>query len=283
MWAHVRRFRNEWHVVSALPTMAVSQYVKDEMVRAGYDANEIVVVHSPAPDRRQPLPFSQAEVPRFLFLGRVVPEKGLSWLLRAVAAVSAPIHLDVAGDGYALADAREACDALGIEGQVTFHGWVDPSGIDALLADARAVVVPSLWHEPAGLVTLEAAAAGRAVVGSRVGGIPEYALPTYSLLAEPNDVLGLAAHLTCLATDASLASDLGQAARRAAQKKFAMNRFVDAIHDVYESALAASASFSAASSSQCSLEVSRHADTVRPRTSLQASPDPASPTLNSQP
>jgi glycosyltransferase involved in cell wall biosynthesis len=237
MWAHADRYRAERRIASALPTIAVSQYVKDEMVRAGYNADGIIVVHSPAPNRSRPLPFSRTHVPRFLFLGRVVPEKGLAWLLRAVAAAPVPIHLDVAGDGYALADAREACDALGIGTRVAFHGWVAPNGIDALLANARAVVVPSLWHEPAGLVTLEAAAAGRAVVGSRVGGIPEYARPEFALLAEPNDTDGLASLLTRLAVDAPLAHQMGHAAYEVSQRVFSLDQFVDAVEAVYDRAI----------------------------------------------
>lgn len=234
----VQRLRAEWEVLSTIPVVAVSNYVKQEMVRAGFAADAITVVPSPAPARRQPLPPSTAVRPRFLFMARIVPEKGLSWLLRAVAETDVPLHLDVAGDGHALRAARALCDDLRISDCVTFHGWLPPSEIETLLTEARAVVVPSVWQEPAGLVTLEAAAAGRAVIASRVGGIPEYALPDFSLLAAPNDVPGLSAHLARLAGDACLAAQMGRAGLTCAHEQFREDRFMDAIDTEYKRVMA---------------------------------------------
>lgn len=233
-----QRMASEQRVLSGMPVVAVSNYIRQEMIRAGYDADTITVVPSPAPTRPSPLPPSSAAVPHFLFMGRVVPEKGLEWLLRALATVDVQIHLDVAGDGYELDEARSLSTELGLDDRVTFHGWVAPSDITPLLAKARAVVVPSLWHEPAGLVTLEAAAAGRPVIASRVGGIPEYAHPSFSLLVAPNDVSGLASHLTRLASDASLAAEMGRTGHSCAQERFGMNQFVENMDSVYSNVIA---------------------------------------------
>ena len=240
-----KRLAAEQHVLSDIPVVAVSNYVKEEMVRAGYADDAITVIPSPAPTRSRLLPILPTAIPRFLFMGRIVPEKGLSWLLHAVAETVSPLHLDVAGDGYALEDARTLCETLHLNDRVTFHGWVPPAGLNTLLTQARAVVVPSVWQEPAGLVTLEAAAAGRAVIASRVGGIPEYALPDFSLLAAPNDVSALAAHLDRLARDPSLAAQMGRAGFACAQDRFGVDRFVDAIDAEYERVISTVASQSA--------------------------------------
>lgn len=234
-----QRLNAEQRVLSQIPVVAVSNYVKQEMMRAGYAEDNITVIPSPAPTRPHPLPAANTAVPRFLFMGRIVPEKGLPWLLRAVAASQSPLHLDVAGDGYALEAARALCADLDLSDQVTFHGWLSPSALDALLSEARAVVVPSVWQEPAGLVTLEAAATGRAVIASRVGGIPEYALPDFSLLAAPNDVSALSTHLDRLARDPSLAAQMGRAGFACTQEHFGVETFVDAVDTVYERVLSA--------------------------------------------
>ena len=57
---------------------------------------------------------------------------------------------------------------------IEFAGWQDETGRARLLADADALVVPSIWPEPFGLVGLEAAAAGVPAIAFRVGGIPEW-------------------------------------------------------------------------------------------------------------
>jgi len=234
------QFADETHVLSAVPVIAVSDYVKQEMVRAGYDADTITVVPSPAPTRTDPLPPATTTVPRFLFMGRIVPEKGLDWLLNALALVEEPLHLDVAGDGYALNATRNLCTHLGLDDRVTFHGWVDGDALDALMVDAWALVVPSVWQEPAGLVTLEAAAAGRPVIASRVGGLPEYATEEYAILVAPNDTPALANALTALATDPDRAAQLGTAGRRVAMEQFAMSTFADRLDATYASLVASS-------------------------------------------
>jgi glycosyltransferase involved in cell wall biosynthesis len=98
---------------------------------------------------------------------------------------------------------------------------------------ARAVVFPSLWHEPAGLVTLEAAAAGRPVIASAVGGIPEYATDAFAERVPPGDAEQLAARIDELARAPERAERMGRRARRVAREQFSMESFVDCVHRFY--------------------------------------------------
>jgi glycosyltransferase involved in cell wall biosynthesis len=82
---------------------------------------------------------------------------------------------------------------------------------------------------------LEAAAHGRALIASRVGGIPEYADPSYALLVAPNDVDGLAAAISRLATDADDAEQLGAQGATLVRTKHTMSAFVDQMDAVYDS------------------------------------------------
>lgn len=235
---NIRRFHHERRLAARMPTMTVSTFLRDQMVRAGCPAHRLEVVASPAPVVDTPaVPMQREGTPRLLFLGRVVPQKGLAWLLRALAQIEVPLHLDVAGDGRALDDMRRLADTLGVADRVTFHGWVDPAHVPPLIEAARAVVVPSLWHEPAGLTTLEAAAHARPVVASTVGGIPEYAHPDFAVLVPPNDIDALAAALTPLATDPDRAETMGLRGRVHARHTFAMDTFLDRVEAVYETVL----------------------------------------------
>lgn len=235
---HFGRIRQEMRLADAVYTFTVSRFLRDQMERSGCPVEKVHVLPSPAPDVAEAYaPPPRTGVPRFLFLGRLVPQKGIRWLLRAVRRVHPDIHLDVAGDGYIDREAKAEAERLGLSARVTFHGWVAPEAVTDLIRGARAVVVPSLWHEPAGLVTLEAAAYGRAVVASRVGGIPEYALESFATVVPPNDDAGLAAALTRLAGDWELATDMGRKGLEAAATRFSMEAFVQRQHALYALAI----------------------------------------------
>jgi len=205
------------------------------MVEAGCFEPNLKVIPSPAPVVDQsPEPMDTEGVPRFLYVGRLAPQKGIFWLLRAFRKLKVPAHLDIAGDGDLMSDAVAFAKMHGMEDQVTFHGWVDESLVTTLIRKSRAVVFPSLWHEPAGLVSLEAAAHGRALIASRVGGIPEYALEEYALLVEPNHTEQLALAIMDLANNPAHALKLGDRGRKVATDTFSMHSFIDAVYQTYD-------------------------------------------------
>jgi glycosyltransferase involved in cell wall biosynthesis len=235
-------FRYTWDEMRTLrdvPVVTVSEFLKERMVEVGYSAERIEVIYLMPPEI-VPVSLPPSEgMARFVFLGRITPSKGLNWLVRAIAAARVPVALDVVGSGDGEADARALVESLGIEDRVTFHGWVDQERVAELIAGSRALVFPSLWHEPGGTVAFEAMARGRAVVMSRVGGMPEVILDGVNgLVVEPNDVGGLAAAIDRLAIDYKLACDLGQ---RGAERvcDFRLENHMEKLMGVYGRAIAA--------------------------------------------
>jgi glycosyltransferase involved in cell wall biosynthesis len=232
------RLAHEVDCARRIPTVTVSSFLRDRMIEAGCPPERLQTVHSPAPVVASDTPMDRSGVPRFLFLGRLVPQKGILWLLRSFAAMrrsGVRAHLDVAGDGDLASVARAFVTDHELADCVTFHGWVGGDGVQDLIRAARAVVFPSVWHEPAGLVSLEAAAHGRALIASRVGGIPEYATDDYAVLVPPNDGPALTRAMTTLAEDAALAASLGRRGRGIAQTRFTMDTFLDEMDTVYHS------------------------------------------------
>ena len=228
-----RRLAANRRVLPSLPTITVSQYLKDEMLGLGYPGANLRVMQSPAPDGPAAPPPLPEGPPRLLFLGRLVPEKGLDWLLRTLTHLPDAVHLDVAGDGHGRPALEALVRSLDLSARVTFHGWVPSPAVPPLLTAARAVVVPSVWHEPAGLVPLEAAAYGRPSVVSAVGGLPEYARPEYALQVPPRDEPGLAAALRRVCDDAALAARLGRAGHQRARTTFALTSFIHQHEQLY--------------------------------------------------
>ncbi len=132
--------------------------------------------------------------PLVLFLGRITPQKGLGYLIRAMAKIETRCRLVVASDGYELPRMRALTAKLRLEDRVSFLGAVDYAAVVDLYTRARVIAVPSVWPEPFGLVGPEAMSYGVPVVAFRVGGIPEWLRDGETgFLVEPKDVSGTGA------------------------------------------------------------------------------------------
>jgi glycosyltransferase involved in cell wall biosynthesis len=146
---------------------------------------------------------------RALFLGRLVPAKGIETLLEAAA--GAKVRLTVAGDGPLENRVREAPS-------VTYSGYVDEEEKARLLAEASVLVIPSIGPEAAPLVFFEALAAGVPTIVSDIGGLTELADLGAAILVPPGDPDALAYVFRDLAADPARLAKLRNAAgeRRAA-------------------------------------------------------------------
>ncbi len=111
-----------------------------------------------------------------VYLGRLVPDKGVDLLLEALVRLKAlelRPRLTIIGDGPELEKLRQEADRLSLEAQVDFAGARRGAELVALLNRHRVLVVPSRWQEPFGLVALEGIACGCVVVAAHTGGLPE--------------------------------------------------------------------------------------------------------------
>jgi glycosyltransferase involved in cell wall biosynthesis len=157
----------------------------------------------------------RAESGRILFLGRLEQAKGVAELVDA-AALLAPrfpnLRLVLAGDGE-LDTWRAAAAEKGVAQLVELTGWLDPAAREQQLNRAAVFCLPS-HAEGLPMALLEAMAAGKAVVASRVGGIPEAVRDGENgLLVPPRDAQALATALARVLEDAGLRARLGEQAR----------------------------------------------------------------------
>jgi glycogen(starch) synthase len=147
-----------------------------------------------------------------VFLGRLIPDKGLSILLRALQLLSQrgrrPL-LNVVGDGPARRDLEAEVSSLNLRGQVCFKGIVTGTNLARLLQEHQILVIPSTWDEPFGVVALEAIACGCVVVGSSAGGIPE-AIGPCGVIFRRGDAADLAVKLETLLLNPNTVSSLRQ-------------------------------------------------------------------------
>ncbi len=126
--------------------------------------------------------------PYVLGYGRFNPVKGFDLLLEAFAQAARDlpgIDLILAGDGREKENLHRQITNLAIADRVHFFGQASPPEIVRLLNGSRLVVVPSRY-ESFGLAALEAMAAGKPVLATRVGGIPEFLPEEGNMLVSPD-------------------------------------------------------------------------------------------------
>ncbi len=147
-------------------------------------------------------------------VGRLVPQKGFDVLLEAFARLDAPeVDLLIAGDGPERRRLEALRERLGLGARVHLLGAVDRATVASLYRGARLVACPSRW-EGLPLVCLEAMASGRAVVASRVDGIPDAVGDGETgLLVPPEDPVALAGALRALLEDGPRRERLGARGR----------------------------------------------------------------------
>jgi glycosyltransferase involved in cell wall biosynthesis len=156
---------------------------------------------------------------RILFFGSIKPYKGLDLLIEALAllplAVRERTRLVVAGEpGMSLGPLRGLAERRGVAALIEWRTEYIPEGDVAALFEAASVVALPYREIDQSGVLLTAAGFGKAVVSTRVGGIPEILGDgDRGILVEPGDADGLARALARALTDAELRARIGTALR----------------------------------------------------------------------
>lgn len=165
----------------------------------------------------------------FVYVGRLIRSKGIAQLLEAFAARPA-LRLQVVGDGP-LGEALRA--RYRASPQISFVGGLPHAEIEALYAEAMAVVIPSWGPEVFPLAALEAMAAGAPVIVRRAGGSAEAVERTGGGLVydEPDELLPL---IDRLAGDAGLRATLSERGRAGANTMYLEDRWMAAYFAVID-------------------------------------------------
>jgi glycosyltransferase involved in cell wall biosynthesis len=202
--------------------VAISRFVRDMHLNAGIGTDRIVVKpHFAWPSARRTGPGSY-----FLYLGRLSPEKGVRTLVEAWGSIDARVL--VVGEGPEREDLRRLAPV-----NVEFRDSVSPERVPELLQSARALIVPSISHEGAGKVVLEAYAAGVPVLASRGGGLPEVVEDGVTgVLLPPGDPVALTKGVEHLQDDA-VSRRMGDAAWRFWKERHDPERALQQLEDVY--------------------------------------------------
>jgi glycosyltransferase involved in cell wall biosynthesis len=173
---------------------------------------------------------------RFTFVGRLVPLKGVDVAVRAFAAATRrglDARLRVVGEGPSGPPSRQLAAELGVADRVEFLPFQGPARLADTYRDSDALLFPSQWEEPFGIILAEAMGCGCPVIASHHGAPPEI-LGDSGLLAPPSDVEAWADRMLQLGQDPALRQRLAEGAARRALENFSLPVMLDRYRDVLE-------------------------------------------------
>jgi len=226
--------------------IAVSDGIRDELVRRGIQASRITVIpNAVAPhcgtekmrtcrmEKRRTLNIAPHEYV-IGYIGRLSGEKGLTYLVEAVAKIrdaAVPVKLLIVGDGPERENLEQQVKDINLGNMVTFAGF--QTDIENWLPALDVFTLPSLT-EGTPMALLEAMAAGVPVIATAVGGVPKVVTDGVDgLLVPPENVGAISEKILWLKDDIELQRRLGRAGSDTVTCKYGINSWCRTIESLY--------------------------------------------------
>lgn len=144
----------------------------------------------------------------FLYLGRLGQRKGAYDLIQAINELyesGQSIHGIMAGDG---SDRQQVIDKLNNKSLIEFPGWVEGDNKINLIRQCKYLILPS-YNEGVPVQIIEAMAAGKPVITTNVGGIPDIVQEENGIIINPGDIEALKTAILALENNDTMCAQMG--------------------------------------------------------------------------
>jgi glycosyltransferase involved in cell wall biosynthesis len=214
--------------------IVATEFMRHELLINGFEGDRIRVC-APVPTPADPLTSSFSDRNLLIYAGQLVRGKGVDVLLRALAKVRARFEVIILGEGGHRAACERLCNRLGLQDRVTFKGYIPQAELREYHRDATAVLVPSVWPEPMGLVGLEAMRNGLPVVAFDAGGVRDWLRDGENGFVAPwMDVEGYAEKIDVLLADKELARTMGRRGFERFVRDYDFDRYIGKLEEILE-------------------------------------------------
>lgn len=245
---HVHGFTSAmWHRRQT-HLIACSAAVKADLIEKDIPASRVTVMHYPVdPDDQQATRSpgevraefgAEADTPVVATFAHLSVKKGYRELVQAAEVVLRRLpraQFWCFGEGVLRGELEQAAAEAGIADRFKLLGF--RRNVPDLMRAVDVMCLPS-HREPFGLVYVEAGLAGRPVIASRAGGVPEIIEHGQTgLLVPPQDVAALADAILTMLDDRSAASAMGRRGRQLALDRFGWPRYLAQLREVYDRVL----------------------------------------------
>jgi len=211
----------KWVLGRADYVLVVNQNLKEKAINLGIDPEKVYITHNAVdtdkfnPDNKLPVDVKMSsDKPVILFVGNLVYQKGVEYLIDAKKLMNSDAELMVVGDGPLHHDLEKKVADDEIEDVVFVGARRD---VEYIMPSADLFVLPSI-SEGFPITILEALASGLPVVATKVGGIPEVMEEQVGVMVEPADPGKLASAMDRVLEDQDLKNSMKTAAREHALK-----------------------------------------------------------------
>ncbi|MDO8668798.1 MAG: glycosyltransferase [Candidatus Buchananbacteria bacterium] len=212
--------------------IAPSDFVKNQLVKAGFKANKIIVLpHFVEVDEEIK---TNEEKNYFVCFGRLDESKGVDGLIKAFSQISTDAKLKIIGSGPKEKELKQLAHDLKMENKIEFIPYCHKQELASIIAQSLFAVFPSLVCETFGLGVVESYFLGKPVIASRVGAYEENVIENKTgLLFEPSDISQLKEALEKLILNPDLRKSMGQFAQKMAEEKFTAKCHLRQIIKIY--------------------------------------------------
>jgi glycosyltransferase involved in cell wall biosynthesis len=236
-----------WPFALADRIIAVSEWVKYDIAKYHIDERKIVPVHNginvsefrPSSESNVRRKYS-IEGPMLLFVGRMITQKGIPYLIDAMPAVlekHPDTKLLLVGRGNALESLKKKVKTAGLERSVLFSGYMTEEMLKEAYGTCDMFVLPSVW-EVLPIAILEAMSSSRPVVCTSAGGDAELVEDGLNGFVVPmRDPKALADKINELLDDPGKRARMGAASRKRAEEEFDWKLIAARTKKVYEDVL----------------------------------------------
>ena len=168
----------------------------------------------------------------FVYFGRLSEEKGINTLIKSMKYVNKS-KLIIVGTGPIEKELKEFVVKENIK-NVEFVGFKTGNELENIIKKSRFIVIPSEWYENAPMSIIEAMAYGKAVLGSNIGGIPEFIEDNHTgMIFNTKDEIDLASKINYLIDQEKQTIEMGKNARIRAEKLYDKTVHYEKIMDLY--------------------------------------------------
>lgn len=236
--------RTEFEVKNAGKRYAVvltmSEYIRNEAIIGGIPEDKVICNPHFTKFNLPYLPFNEPEK-RFLFVGRLIEQKGIYQLLDAMLPVlqkNADTSLQIIGDGPLYNYVMDFVKDNWLQNRVVVEKWKSSAEISTLMKVSYCVLFPSIYPEAFGLVGIEAAMHSKPVIAFDRGGVSTWLRDGFNgILIKDASSTSLSKAIQTLINDSVLYKEMSENAWEWASAFFSPKRHVERLIEIYNNVL----------------------------------------------
>lgn len=222
---------NEFYTKKIDFIITPSEFYRQKLIEDGISGEKIQSMHNFV--NLNEYDISREDKGYAFYFGRLSKEKGILNLLEAFRRLEGGM-LYIAGEGPERKKIEEIIERDKLQERVKLLGFLNSNKIKEYVANARFIVVPSIWYENCPYSVMETLAIGKPVIGAKIAGIPELVKDEQNgLLYNYNDVDELSRKMSRLYKNVDLAEKLGDNAKKMAQKLYSKEIYYNKVNQIY--------------------------------------------------